>query len=303
MLKFSLSLSISLSIFILILVAQPLQITALNSCSGRFCYDDDILINTGDLFSWTYEKTNTGSSNYYHPIDKGLPDDFAQNFDEPSIVQIEIVRDFMGSESYAISSNEISYFDTSISTNGVDFAENVAGRLRETLLIKPTIRNLESGLVNAFEFKQSIAPSDVISSTLHPTHHETYTINRQIEDGIFIEATQLEIYDSAEHTNLRRSSVAVEQIDIRTGIMILYQLELTDFENDADYTVVFEFAQDLPEYVGDLVLPAPGTVAYETVIKLDRSNTVLPLFSILVVLLGATVVVIVVLMKTQKMII
>lgn len=304
MLKKSLPLSLSFSIILLILVVQPSQTTALTSCSGRFCYDDKVSINVGDIFSWTYQKTNTGSSTYYHAIDKGLPSDFGENLSEETLIQLEIVQDFKGSESYSVASNEVTYFDTSILYDGTDEGEAFAGQLQETSLINPTIRNLQSGLVNAFEFKQSIAPNEVITNLLDATHHELETINRQIDGGVFIEAKQLEIYDSADHTNLLRSSIAVEQIDIRTGMMIMYQLELEDLENDAHYEVVFELVSDLPAYEDDPSVPALGinqTVG-ETIIKVDRSDAVLPLFSMLVVILVAMVVVIVVLMKTQTMV-
>ncbi|OLS26318.1 MAG: hypothetical protein HeimC2_15620 [Candidatus Heimdallarchaeota archaeon LC_2] len=182
---------LSFSLLFLILVGSINPTSALDKCDGRTCYNDILPINEGDSFTWIYEKENTKNTNYYNIIDKGLPSDFAMN--EGGTTLIQIMEDIRGISNLDYLFAEDKYFETSITIEGSEVPTSVSDTLFETLLIYPTINNLDGNLVNIFEFLASIRPFEEIIFNPFLDHHEIKLISRTINDGIFTEFTEIEV--------------------------------------------------------------------------------------------------------------
>ncbi|OLS26319.1 MAG: hypothetical protein HeimC2_15630 [Candidatus Heimdallarchaeota archaeon LC_2] len=91
---------------------------------------------------------------------------------------------------------------------------------------------------------------------------------------------------TVNHTNVLLSSVAIENIHVATGLMISYNLEFEDIENDAFYRVYLEFLDEIPDPV--IEEPDVGIISntiQNTIIKLDQTALIPPVFSALMVVL------------------
>ena len=134
------SLKFSFLLIWLILFSLPLPTTALESCNDKFCYDDDLPINVGDIFNWNYTKTSSSYFDASRTIHKGLPSNLFWN--SSGLIQIEILKDIRGISELDYSQGFFDgdpYFNVSISVEGTRVPDIYEIYLYETNLIYPIV--------------------------------------------------------------------------------------------------------------------------------------------------------------------